>query len=189
MLTPDHSLLPAIFIDRDGVINLNRPDYVKSWEEFSFLPGSLDALRLLGELGWPVVIISNQSAIGRDLVAAETVAMINTHLVEAVTQSGGRIDGVYICPHRPEEGCACRKPRPGLLQQASCELGLDLARSYLVGDASSDVLAALAVAVQPILVLTGRGKEQRKGLAGFEGMFKVFLDLSEAAAWIVSKES
>jgi len=182
-------LLPAIFIDRDGVINFNRSDYVKSWEEFTFLPGSLDALRLLGELGWPVVIISNQSAIGRGLVAAETVAMINARLVEQVKHAGGRIDRVYVCPHRPDEGCTCRKPSPGLLQQASRELGLDLQRSYLIGDAESDILVAKAVSAQPILVLSGRGIEQRKKLVGLEGMFQAFQDLSEAAAWIVSKES
>jgi len=182
-------LLPAIFIDRDGVINFNRPDYVKSWEEFTFLPGSLDALCLIGKLGWPVVIISNQSAIGRGLVAADAVAEINNRLLEQVEHAGGHIDGVYVCPHHPDDGCNCRKPRPGLLQQAASELGLDLSRSYLIGDAESDILAAKTVSAQPILVLSGRGTEQRKLLVGLEGLFQVFRDLGEAAAWIVSKES
>lgn len=181
--------LPAIFIDRDGVVNHNRSDYVKSCEEFDFLPGSMDALCLLGRLGWPIVIVSNQSAIGRGLVAAETVTRITTYLVEQVRRAGGHIDGVYVCPHHPDEGCDCRKPRPGLLQQASRELGVDLQCSYLIGDAESDILAALAVSAQPILVLSGRGCEQRQRLAGFEGMFQVFDDLREAASWIVSKES
>ncbi len=188
-MLPDQSSFPAIFIDRDGVINLNRPEYVKSWDEFTFLPGSLDALCLLGQLGWPVVIISNQSAIGRGLVAAETVAEINNRLVEQVEHAGGRIDGVYVCPHHPDEGCSCRKPRPGLLQQAARELGLDLQRSYLIGDAESDILAAKAVSARPILVLSGRGMDQQKTLVGFEGMIQVFHDLREAVAWIVSKEN
>jgi D-glycero-D-manno-heptose 1,7-bisphosphate phosphatase len=179
---------PAIFIDRDGVINANRTDHVKSWAEFAFLPGSLLALAQITCLGWPVVIISNQSAIGRGLVSRETVEEINTRMVAVVEQACGRISGVYICPHSPDEGCNCRKPQPGLLHQAAQELELDLARSYLVGDAESDILAALAVCAQPILVLTGRGKQQRPRLVGLEGTFQVCQDLSEAVLWIVSRE-
>lgn len=179
----------AIFIDRDGVININRTDYVKRWDEFSFLPGSLEALRKLSALDWPVVVISNQSAIGRGLVTAEVVAKINTRMVEEVRQGGGRIDGVYLCPHHPDAGCACRKPRPGLLYQAALELGLALESSYLIGDAESDILAGLAVCCLPVLVLSGRGKTQRERLAGYEGMFQVVADLREAVEWILSRES
>ena len=183
------SAIPAIFIDRDGVINANRPDYVKSWEEFEFLPGSLEALVQITALNWPVVVISNQSAIGRGLVSASSVAEINTRLCLEVEQAGGRIAAVYICPHRPDDGCDCRKPRPGLLHQAALALDLDLSRSYLIGDAESDILAALAVCAQPILVLSGRGEAQRPRLAGLEGTFQVFNDLSEAAQWILGREN
>jgi D-glycero-D-manno-heptose 1,7-bisphosphate phosphatase len=179
---------PAIFIDRDGVINANRADYVKSWAEFEFLPGSREALVGLSGLGWPVVVISNQSAIGRGLVSAATVAEINARMVAEIEQAGGRVDGVYICPHHPDEGCACRKPQPGLLMDAALELGLDLGCSYVIGDAESDILAGLAVGAQPILVLSGRGREQRPRLAGWEGMFQVVEDLTEAVEWIVSRE-
>ena len=179
---------PAIFVDRDGVINANRPDYVKSWAEFEFLPGSLQALVELAGLGWPLVVISNQSAIGRGLVTAERVAEINARMVAAIEAAGGRVDGVYICPHRPDEGCGCRKPLPGMLQQAAQELGLDLACSYLIGDAESDILAGLAVCAQPILVLTGRGPAQRLRLGGLEGIFQVCSDLAEAVSWIASRE-
>jgi D-glycero-D-manno-heptose 1,7-bisphosphate phosphatase len=182
------SAIPAIFIDRDGVINANLPGYVKAWGEFEFLPGSLEALAQITALNWPVVVISNQSAIGRGLIAGEAVDHINARMVAAVEEAGGHIAGVYICPHRPDETCACRKPQPGLLHQAACELDLDLARSYLIGDAESDVLAALAVCAQPILVLTGRGKEQRALLAGLEGTFQVCQDLIEAVTWIASRE-
>jgi D-glycero-D-manno-heptose 1,7-bisphosphate phosphatase len=180
--------LPAIFIDRDGVINRNRPDYVKSWAEFAFLPGSLDALCQLAGLNWPIIVISNQSAIGRGLVTAEAVAEVNARLVAEVQRAGGRLDGVYICPHLPDAGCDCRKPRPGLLHQAALALDLDLASSYLIGDAESDILAALAVCAQPILVLTGRGQSQRPRLSGLEGTFQVFQDLPEAVSWIASRE-
>jgi D-glycero-D-manno-heptose 1,7-bisphosphate phosphatase len=186
--TGDKNHMAAIFIDRDGVINANRPDYVKSWAEFEFLPGSREALVGLSGLGWPVVVISNQSAIGRGLVSAETVAEINARMVAEIEQAGGRVDGVYICPHHPDEGCVCRKPRPGLLMDAALELGLDLGCSYLVGDAESDILAALAVGVQPVLVLSGRGRVQRPRLAGWEGMFQVVEDLTEAVEWIMSRE-
>ena len=182
-------LNPAIFLDRDGVINANRPDYVKSWAEFAFLPGSLSALVELACLGWPLVVISNQSAIGRGLLSAETAAAINTRLLAEVRAAGGRIDGIYICPHRPDEGCACRKPAPGLLLQAAEELGLDLAHSYLVGDAESDILAALRVGAQPVLVLSGRGRAQRPQLAGLEAKFTVVADLPAAVTWISSRES
>jgi D-glycero-D-manno-heptose 1,7-bisphosphate phosphatase len=186
--TGDKNHMAAIFIDRDGVINANRPDYVKSWAEFEFLPGSREALVGLSGLGWPVVVISNQSAIGRGLVSAETVAEINARMVAEIEQAGGRVDGVYICPHHPDEGCVCRKPRPGLLMDAALELGLDLGCSYLVGDAESDILAALAVGVQPVLVLSGRGRVQLPRLAGWEGMFQVVEDLTEAVEWIMSRE-
>ena len=179
---------PAIFLDRDGVINANRPDYVKSWAEFAFLPGSLTALVELGHLGWPVVVISNQSAIGRGLLSADSAAAINDCLLAEVRATGGRIDGVYVCPHRPDEGCACRKPQPGLLLQAAEELGLDLARSYLIGDAESDILAALRVGAQPLLVLTGRGQAQCQRMSSLEGMFTIVEDLHAAVTWISSRE-
>jgi histidinol-phosphate phosphatase family protein len=129
----------AVFLDRDGVINANRSDYVKSWDEFAFLPGVFEALRRLREGSRTVVVVSNQSAIGRGIAAPAVVDAIHRRMRAEVAEHGGRIDAVFYCPHRPDEGCECRKPRPGLLRRAARELGLDLARSYLVGDAVSDV--------------------------------------------------
>ena len=179
---------PAVFLDRDGVINENRVDHVKSWHEFAFLPGALDALRRLATLDWPVVVITNQAAIGRGLVSRETVEEINGRMVAAVRSEGGRIDGVFYCPHRPEEECACRKPEPGLLLQAAEQLGLDLPTSFLVGDAASDVLAAHAADCRAVLVGTGRGAEyakrallQRHDIVGYH----LADDLGQAVDWIV----
>jgi D-glycero-D-manno-heptose 1,7-bisphosphate phosphatase len=180
---------PAVFIDRDGVINANRQDYVKSWGEFVFISGSLDALCQLAGLDWPVVVISNQSAIGHGLLSSEMAAEINAKMLAEVKHAGGRVDGVYVCPHRPDEGCECRKPQPGLLRQAARELYLDLGRSYMIGDAESDIHAGLAVGAQPVLVLSGRGREHRERLAGLKGTFQVVKGLREAVAWIVSRES
>ena len=158
-------LRAAVFLDRDGVINENRLDYVKSRAEFVFLPGVMEPLRRLAQTDLAIVVITNQSAIGRGLVSPEEAEAINRFMVEEIERLGGRVDGVFCCPHRPDEGCECRKPRPGLLFRAAEELGLDLERSFLVGDALSDVEAARAAGCQPLLVLTGRGREQLPLLA------------------------
>lgn len=176
---------PAVFLDRDGVINYNRPDYVKSWQDFKFLPGVLEALQRLALLNWPVVVVSNQSVIGRGLASRKAVGLINQRMMALVQQAGGRIDGVYCCPHRSDEACTCRKPHPGLLVRAADRMGLSLAHSVLVGDAESDVMAAHAAGCQPILVKTGRGVEQLARLRqnGVDG-FIVADDLTDAVAWI-----
>ncbi len=179
----------AVFLDRDGVINTNRPDYVKSLDEFVLLPGALEALRLLTCTRMRVVVISNQSAIGRGLVSQATVEEIHRHLVECARAAGGWIDAVCYCPHRPDEGCGCRKPLPGLLLAAARRLDIDLTRSYLVGDTVSDAQAALAVGAQPLMVLTGLGRAQAPQLssAGLPPVH-VVQDVLEAAGWILERE-
>jgi D-glycero-D-manno-heptose 1,7-bisphosphate phosphatase len=150
----------AVFLDRDGVVNQNRADYVKDWSEVEFLPGAFDALRRLARTDFAIVLITNQSAVGRGIISQEEAWDINRRVVETIRAQGGRIDGAYLCPHRPDENCECRKPRPGMLLQAADELGLDLGRSYFIGDAVTDMQAAEAAGVEGILVLTGRGEEQ-----------------------------
>ena len=179
----------AVFLDRDGVINQNRPDHVTSLEEFVLLPGAAQALCLLSHVRMPVVVVSNQAVINRGLVGRDTVHSIHRHMVARARSAGGRIDAVFYCPHRPDEGCGCRKPRPGLLEQAARSLEIDLSGSYLVGDALSDVRAALAVRAQPLMVLTGRGRSQVPRLAanGLDDV-PVFNDLLEAATWILNQE-
>lgn len=181
---------PAIFLDRDGVINYNRPDHVKSWAEFVFLPGVLEALRCLASLEWPIIVISNQAAIGRGLVSRETVDEIHHRMIKAVREAGGRIDDVFYCPHRPEDACVCRKPRPGLLLRAAKCLRLDLERSFLVGDAESDVLAARAVNCQPVLVKTGRGVDHL-ALLSQQNVDDLYIadDLGDAVGWILNQFS
>jgi len=177
---------PAIFLDRDGVINRNRTDHVKSWAEFEFLPGVLDALRRLAQLEWPVVVISNQAIVGRGLVSRQTIDGLNEQMMSVVWSIGGRIDQVFYCPHRPEEHCECRKPRPGLLLKAAKEMELDLSRSFFVGDAESDVLAAQAVGCRPMLVKTGRGFGQMALLRQANVMgYYLADDLSDAVSWIL----
>jgi D-glycero-D-manno-heptose 1,7-bisphosphate phosphatase len=176
---------PAIFLDRDGVINRNRSDYVKAWSEFEFLPGSLTALRRLADLEWPIVVITNQSAIGQGLISRAQVDEIHRQLVSAVIEAGGRIDAVLYCPHRADEGCTCRKPQPGLLLQAAEHLAIDLPRSLLIGDAESDGLAAETAGCRFVLVKTGRGLEHAALLRPAASIAHVADDLNTAADWIL----
>jgi D-glycero-D-manno-heptose 1,7-bisphosphate phosphatase len=174
---------PAVFLDRDGVINRDRPDYVKSWEEFEFLPGVLEAFHLLAPGPHRIIVVSNQSAIGRGLVSRETVDKIHARMTEAVRRGGGRIDAVYYCPHRPDADCLCRKPRPGLLLRAARELDIDLPVSWLIGDDLRDLESAVAAGIRPVLVRTGHGKDLPETvLARAPYRFDVFEDLLEAAA-------
>jgi D-glycero-D-manno-heptose 1,7-bisphosphate phosphatase len=185
------TLTPAIFVDRDGVINANRPDHVKRWEEFVFLPGALEALRSLASQPWPVIVVTNQAIIGRGIAPAAIVDDIHARMRAVVAAAGGRIDAVYLCPHRPEDGCDCRKPRPGMLLRAAREHGLDLSRSYFVGDALSDAQAAAAAGATPIFVSSGRGAEQRAALLADPWLrgTRVVDDLAAAVAVTLEAQS
>lgn len=159
--------IPGVLLDRDGVINRERADYVKRWSEFSFLPGALDALRRLAVLGRPVLVVTNQSPVGRGLLARAALDEIHRRMRDEVARHGGRIDGVYVCPHRPDQGCDCRKPRPGLLEAAAREWSLALAESVFVGDAVSDWEAARSAGCRSILVRSGRqGRDLAARFAG-----------------------
>jgi D-glycero-D-manno-heptose 1,7-bisphosphate phosphatase len=176
---------PAVFLDRDGVLNENRADYVRTWEQVVFLSGVFEAMRRLAGSPFLAVVVTNQSAVGRRLMTAQGLAVINQGIVNEVQRAGGRIDALYACPHRPEDGCTCRKPLPGMLLQAAQDLDIDLERSYLVGDAVSDMEAALAAGSRPVMVRTGRGVKQALGLA-VHGLrhVPVVADLHEAVELI-----
>ncbi len=152
---------PAIFLDRDGVIIENRPNYVRSWSDVDIFPQALTALKSVYDSPYRIIIVTNQSAVGRGMVRLKTVFTINDRLADIIAAAGGRVDGFFICPHAPEEHCGCRKPRPGLLLQAARALSLDLNRSIMIGDAVSDLLAGKAAGVNRLaLVQTGRGAQQ-----------------------------
>jgi D-glycero-D-manno-heptose 1,7-bisphosphate phosphatase len=151
---------PAIFLDRDGVLIENRPSYVRDWSDVQIFPDAISALSLPAIRSYKIVIVTNQSAIGRGLITQKTADEINSQLVSFIHDCGGRVDAVYMCPHAPEDSCSCRKPKPGLLLRAASELSLDLQRSWMIGDAWSDVQAGQSAGVrQAILVRTGRGSE------------------------------
>jgi D-glycero-D-manno-heptose 1,7-bisphosphate phosphatase len=171
----------TVFLDRDGVINENRPDHVKCWDEFSFLPGALDAIARLGQAGFRVFVITNQAVINRGLVPRDIVDAINSRMVLEIERHGGRVEQVVYCPHRPEEECHCRKPRPGLLLETAERYGLNLQEAVVVGDSLSDIEAGQAVGCQTVLVLTGRGRDEwRQAAAASRNGFSVADDLSHA---------
>jgi D-glycero-D-manno-heptose 1,7-bisphosphate phosphatase len=152
-------------LDRDGVINANRREHVRKWSEFRFLPNVFAPIRQLANHFSAIVVVTNQSAIARGLLSHQSVAEIHERMRLEIARYGGRIDGIYYCPHGPSDECSCRKPRPGLLLQAAQDLELDLGRSFLIGDKVSDVDAAIAVSCSPIFVLTGEGVDQRHYLS------------------------
>ncbi|HWT23031.1 MAG TPA: HAD-IIIA family hydrolase [Solirubrobacteraceae bacterium] len=147
----------TVFLDRDGVINRKAPEgsYVTRWEEFEFLPGSLDALRELAEAGIGVIVVTNQRGIARGRLSEADLAGIHARMLAAVDSTGGRIAAIYHCPH--EGGCHCRKPAPGMLRRAAAELGFELERTAMIGDRTHDMEAAAAVGAMQVLV----GDEER----------------------------
>jgi D-glycero-D-manno-heptose 1,7-bisphosphate phosphatase len=154
-------MYPSIFVDRDGVLIENRSDYVRDWSDVKIIPEAIRALSLAPIKKYKVVVVTNQSAVGRGLILLKTAQEINQRLINLIRDQGGQIDGVYMCPHKPEDGCSCRKPRPGLLLQAAKDLSLDLQHSWMIGDAWSDVQAGAAAGMRgTILLKTGRGAEQ-----------------------------
>lgn len=150
----------AVFLDRDGVINENRIDHVKSWEEFRFIPGALAALRWLRMSGFCVFIVTNQAVIGRGIVSQATIEALHARMIAQIVRHGGWIHDLRYCPHDPHAGCTCRKPQPGMLLDLAARWQVDLSRSYLIGDALTDIAAAQAAGCRGVLVRTGRGNEQ-----------------------------
>ena len=176
----------GVFLDRDGVLCENRADYVKDWTEFRWIPGAADALRTFARLELPVVLVTNQSAINRGLTTSEAVRDLHRRMGQAISQAGGRLDGAYVCPHRPEEGCACRKPGLLLFRQAAAELDLEFSHSFLIGDGWSDLEAGWGLGVQVILVRTGLGVETAKRLQSSTGRVHVVENVLDAGRWIES---
>ena len=174
--------VPAVFLDRDGVVIENRPAYVRTWEDVEIFGQALEALAALAGRPGKVILVTNQSGVGRGLVAEADARAIGDRLVKEIEECGGRIDGVYMCPHAPEDGCACRKPRPGLILEAAAEHGIDLSRSVMIGDAVTDLQAARAAGI-PVyaLVRTGRGRDEERLLTGLAlGEAGVYEDMKEA---------
>ena len=147
-----------MFLDRDGVIARD-VHYCRRVEDFEILPAVPEAIKLLNEHGFRVVVITNQSGIARGLFTEATLHQIHRHMEEELAGQGARLDAIYYCPHHPDDGCQCRKPRPGLLIKAAQELGVDLAKSFMVGDSEIDIQTGKAVGSQTVLITSGPDKE------------------------------
>jgi D-glycero-D-manno-heptose 1,7-bisphosphate phosphatase len=173
-----------VILDRDGVINEDSDDYIKSADEWLALPGSLDAIARLNHAGIPVAVATNQSGIGRGLYTIEALNEIHAKLVRALSRIGGHIEGIFFCPHLPDSGCECRKPAPGLLYQASRRFNVPLDGVPFVGDKRIDVLAAQSCGAQPMLVRTGKGMRTHNEFPDLHDL-PWFDDLSEAVDFIL----
>ncbi|MDI9331338.1 MAG: D-glycero-beta-D-manno-heptose 1,7-bisphosphate 7-phosphatase [Alphaproteobacteria bacterium] len=150
-----------VILDRDGTINADRDDYVKSADEWEPLPGALEAIAQLNHAGFHVAVATNQSGLGRGLFDMVALNAMHTKMNKLLAAVGGRVDAVFFCPHSPEEACGCRKPAPGLYEQIAERFGVSLTDVPVVGDSLRDLQAAVALGAQPHLVLTGKGAALR----------------------------
>ncbi|GAB4110349.1 MAG: D-glycero-beta-D-manno-heptose 1,7-bisphosphate 7-phosphatase [Roseiflexaceae bacterium] len=180
----------VVFLDRDGVINENRNDHVKSWDEFQFIPGSLEAIRLLRHAGYYVFVVTNQAIINRGLATRQTLDEIHQRMFVQVTSAGGRIHDLRYCPHDTHEQCTCRKPQPGMLCDLAEQWRIDLNNATLIGDAWTDIQAAQSVGCRTVLVKTGRGLEQLAlPIDQHRSVDFIAADLWEAVHWVLQRDS
>jgi D-glycero-D-manno-heptose 1,7-bisphosphate phosphatase len=176
-----------IVLDRDGVINHDSEQFIKSPDEWRPIPGSLEAIARLHHAGFRVVVATNQSGVGRGLYDMATLNAIHEKMHKAVAQAGGRLDAVFFCPHTADARCECRKPRAGMLQEIGVRFSVDMAGVPCVGDGLRDLQAADTVGAQPMLVLTGKGERTlREG--GFPKNTVIFPDLAFAASALLANE-
>ena len=175
-----------IFLDRDGVINEDLYDYVTSPKDFKFIKGSLQAIVNLTSAGYEIIVATNQACIGSGIATARQIKEVNEFMEKEVVKGGGKIKKIFVCPHKQNAGCGCRKPEVGLLVQAEKELQQNLKGIYFIGDKESDVQAALSFGCVPLLVLTGYGSSARKKV-NFPKEVKTFADLRSAVEYITGK--
>lgn len=172
-----------VILDRDGVVNEDSDAYIKSPAEWTPIPGSPEAVALLTRSGRKVAVLTNQSGVARGMLDLPTLAAIHEKMTQRIEQAGGRIDAIYFCPHGPEDGCDCRKPRTGLFERLARECGADLRGAFAIGDSLRDIQAALAVGAQPILVETGKGEKTLKRNPHLD--LPIFANLHEAVRYIL----
>lgn len=176
----------AVFLDRDGTLNFD-PGYLGDPEKFRFFPGVIEALRRLREAGFLLFIASNQSGIARGLFREEDLKRIHAKMNAALRDKGIELNGIYYCPHHPDERCACRKPSPKMVRDAAAAHGIDLSNSFFVGDRITDIETGRNAGCRTILVLTGAGEETRRGLPPTHQPDFIARNLSEAVGWIIEK--
>jgi len=177
--------LKLLILDRDGVINQDSDAYIKSLDEWIPIPGSIEAIAQLSKAGWTVAVATNQSGIARGYYDLATLEAMHTRLRALVAEQGGEVGLIVHCPHGPDDGCDCRKPKPGMLRTIAAHYQLDLAGVWFVGDSKGDLEAALTVDAQPILVKTGKG--ERTLSKGIPQGTLIFDDLAAIARELIHK--
>lgn len=175
----------AVFVDRDGVICENREDHVKSWQEFAFIPGAIEAIASLSRAGMRVFIATNQGIVGRGLISGRTLDQIHSAMLDVLAGAGGRIEAVLVCPHHPDDRCACRKPAPGMFTEAASKYKIDLGASFVIGDHTNDLDAGRAAGTSTVLVRTGRGAATARARDWTQPPDFIADDLVDAAIWIL----
>jgi D-glycero-D-manno-heptose 1,7-bisphosphate phosphatase len=175
-----------IILDRDGVINVDSAQFIKSTAEWKPIPGSIEAIARLNQAGYRVVVCTNQSGIGRGLFDMATLAAINDKMVEMVFRQGGRIDAIFFCPHTADDKCHCRKPNTGMFEDIASRFRVGLEGVPAIGDSLRDLQAGVKVGCTPILVLTGKGKKTKEA-GGLPKGTRVFADLAEAVRHLVAE--
>ncbi len=190
MTTVVESQKVAVFLDRDGTINVEK-DYLYRIEDFEFIPGAPESIRRLNQAGLLVIVVSNQSGVARGFFSVAQVEQLHNHIQKELQKYGAWIDAFYICPHHPSQGegeftreCSCRKGEPGMLLQAADDFGICLADSYMVGDKVADIEAGRNAGCQPLLVLTGYGAKAASKIA--PGFVQIFPSLHESVDFILT---
>jgi D-glycero-D-manno-heptose 1,7-bisphosphate phosphatase len=179
---------PLIILDRDGVINADSDNYIKSPDEWRPIPGSLEAIAKLTHLGWHVAVATNQSGVERGLFDINVLHAIHNKMTAEVAAKGGRIDAIFFCPHAPSSGCNCRKPAPGLLLDIAARYGRSLKGVHNVGDSLRDLQAAAAMECQPWLVLTGKGQKTVAENPTLPAGTKIVENLAQAVEQILAMQ-
>lgn len=177
----------VVFLDRDGVINFDSPDYIKSCAEFEFIPGSIEAIRRLTASGFTSIVVTNQSALARNLISAAELDRLHTMMKKTIASGGGRVTDIFWCPHLPGDGCDCRKPAPGLIYQAQRKYDIDLTAAVMVGDSAKDIECARRAGVhRAVLVQSGAAHVVERQLKARQ-MLPDYVagDLLDAVKWIL----
>jgi len=182
-MTPGNRL---VILDRDGVINEDSDEFIKSAEEWQAIPGSLEAITRLNKAGYVVVVITNQSGVARGLLTYNTLNQIHQKMLDQLHALGGEISAIFFCPHGPDDGCECRKPLPGLFLDLQKRIECNLNEVDAVGDSRRDLEAAVAAGSRPVLVRTGKGKDTEKsiGLAGVDARLGDVAVYDDLAAYV-----
>ena len=185
---------PAVFLDRDGTM-IHEVQFLRSFEDLTWFPSTIDAIRLLNRAGFVVCVTTNQSGVGRGLYSEDDVRLIHTRMADALSAARARVDAWFYCPHHPDatvvtlrQVCECRKPRPGMIQSASSQFAIDVSRSFVVGDRLSDVDLAASAGARGILVRTGYGENTIRENGGrAPGAAFVADNLMQATAWMIGE--